>query len=68
MTESGPVVVLATNNAKKLVELRRVMASAAPAVTVLGLADVAPYPEPAETEPSFAGNAVLKAQACTEAT
>lgn len=65
---AGPVVVLATNNAKKLVELRRVMAEAAPTVTVWGLGDVDPYPEPAETETSFAGNAILKARACTEAT
>lgn len=65
---AGPVVVLATNNAKKLVELRRVMAEAAPTVTVWGLSDVDPYPEPAETETTFAGNAILKARACTEAT
>jgi len=65
---TGPVVVLATNNARKLAELRRVMATAAPGVTVLGLAEVEPYPEPAETELTFAGNAVLKAQACTAAT
>ena len=68
MTPVGPTVVLATNNAKKLTELRRVMASVAPLVTVLGLADVTPYPEPAETELTFAGNAILKARACTEAT
>lgn len=61
-------VVLATNNSRKLAELRRVMAVAAPDVTVLGLADLEPYPEPAETESTFAGNAVLKARACTEAT
>lgn len=65
---TGPVVVLATNNAKKLVELRRVMAQAAPEVQVLGLADVPAYPEPAETESSFAGNAVIKATACAAAT
>jgi len=64
----GPAVVLATNNAKKLVELRRVMAEAAPDVRVLGLADVPSYPEPPETESTFAGNAVLKAAVCAEIT
>ncbi len=61
-------VVLATNNAKKLAELRRIVALAAREVEVLGLADVVPYPEPAETERTFAGNALLKARACVAAT
>jgi XTP/dITP diphosphohydrolase len=61
-------VVLATNNAKKLAELRRVLAEAAPAVQVLGLADLPRYPEPAETESTFEGNALLKARACVAAT
>lgn len=67
-------VVLATGNAKKLVELRRIVAEH-PVVTsgrldleVLGLADVADYPEPAETERTFEGNALLKARACVAAT
>lgn len=66
--DDARVVVLATNNAKKLVELRRVMAEAAPEVEVLGLADVPSYPEPEETESTFAGNAVLKAAVCAEIT
>ncbi len=61
-------VVLATNNAKKLVELRRIVAESAPEIEVLGLADVPGYPEPAETERTFAGNALLKARACVRAT
>lgn len=60
-----PQLVLATNNAKKLTELRRVVGDA---VEVLALADVEPYPEPAETEDSFEGNALLKARACRAAT
>jgi XTP/dITP diphosphohydrolase len=64
----APRVVLATGNAKKLVELRRVLATFDPAVEVLGLADLPPYPEPAETETSFEGNALLKARACVAAT
>jgi XTP/dITP diphosphohydrolase len=61
-------VVLATNNAKKLAELRRLVAAEAPHIEVLGLADVATYPEPAETERTFEGNALLKARACVAAT
>ena len=59
-------VVLATRNAKKLEELRRGLA--AEGSEVLGLADVTPHPEPEETEHTFAGNALLKARACVEAT
>jgi XTP/dITP diphosphohydrolase len=61
-------VVLATHNAKKLTELRRIVQGAAADVEVLALGDVAPYPEPAETETTFAGNALLKARACVTAT
>jgi XTP/dITP diphosphohydrolase len=60
--------VLATRNAKKLAELRRLVATESPDVQVLGLADVATYPEPAETERTFEGNALLKARACVTAT
>lgn len=62
------VVVLASNNAKKLAELRRIVEPLVPGLDVLGLADVAPYPEPAETEATFEGNALLKARACAAAT
>jgi XTP/dITP diphosphohydrolase len=61
-------VVLATNNAKKLAELRRLVAGEAPEIQVLGLGDVAAYSEPAETERTFEGNALLKARACVAAT
>lgn len=61
-------VVLATNNAKKLAELRRLLAAEAPDIGILGLGDVAGYPEPAETERTFEGNALLKARACVSAT
>ncbi len=60
-------VVLATRNAQKLAELQRVVAAEAPEVEVLGVADVADYPEPAETERTFEGNALLKARACVAA-
>ena len=61
-------VVLATNNAKKLVELRRLVAEAGADLEVLGLGDLPPYPEPTETERTFVGNALLKARACVEQT
>jgi len=64
---AAPHVVLATNNGKKLSELRRIVLEEAPHITVLGLVDVPAYPEPAETERTFEGNALLKARACVAA-
>jgi XTP/dITP diphosphohydrolase len=61
-------IVLASNNAKKLAELRRILEPLVPGVEVLGLADFPPYDEPAETEPTFEGNALIKARACLEVT
>ena len=59
----GCQVVLATNNAKKLEELRRVLAEEGLGIEVLGLGDFPAYPEPNETERTFEGNAFLKAEA-----
>jgi XTP/dITP diphosphohydrolase len=61
-------VFLASRNAKKLVEMRRILVEHAADIVVLGLDDVTAYDEPAETEPTFAGNALLKARAAVEAT
>ena len=61
-------LLLATHNAHKLVELRRMLAAAGLDIEVLSLDEVEPYPEPAETEPTFEGNAVLKARACVQRT
>ncbi len=61
-------IVLASNNAKKLAELRRILEPLVPGVEVLGLADFPPYDEPAETEPTFEGNALIKARACLAVT
>jgi XTP/dITP diphosphohydrolase len=61
-------VVLASRNAKKLAELRRILEPLVPGIEVLGLDDVDPYDEPAETEPTFEGNALIKARACLSAT
>lgn len=60
-------LLLATHNAGKLTELRRILAPEAPGVDVAGLDDVDSYPEPRETEPTFAGNALLKARAGVQA-
>ncbi len=61
-------VFLASRNAKKLLEMRRILAELVADVQVLGLDDVTPYDEPAETEATFAGNALLKARAGVAAT
>jgi XTP/dITP diphosphohydrolase len=61
-------VVLASRNAKKLAELRRILEPLVPGIEVLGLDDVEPFDEPAETEPTFEGNALIKARACLAAT
>jgi XTP/dITP diphosphohydrolase len=56
-------LLLASGNAKKLGEMQRILAERAPGVRVLGLGDVAPYDEPVEDQPTFEGNALLKARA-----
>ncbi len=62
-------LLLATRNAKKLDELRRILAaSGADGLQVLGLADVPEFPETPETEPTFEGNALAKARAAATAT
>jgi XTP/dITP diphosphohydrolase len=53
-------VVLATRNAGKLAELRRLLAPRG--VELVGLADVTPYEPAPETAPDFAGNALAKAR------
>lgn len=54
-------LLLATRNTKKLDELRRILA-VAPGVELVGLDDVAEYPEAPETGLTFAENALLKAR------
>lgn len=61
-------VVVATHNAKKAAELRRVLAAEGVPAQVLGLDELPAYPEPAETETSFEGNALIKAHAAAVAT
>jgi XTP/dITP diphosphohydrolase len=59
-------VLLATRNAGKLAELRRMLADGP--VEVLGLADVPEFPEAPETAATFAENALAKARDAAAAT
>ncbi len=61
-------VFLASRNPKKLVEMQRIVDEFVPGVRVLGLDDVPAYDEPPETEPTFEGNALIKARAAVLAT
>jgi XTP/dITP diphosphohydrolase len=61
-------VFLASRNPKKLEEMRRILAEHLADVEVLGLAEVAAYDEPVEDQPTFTGNALLKARAGLAAT
>lgn len=61
-------VFLASRNAKKIGEMERILREHLAEVEVVGLDDVAPYDEPVEDEPTFAGNALLKARAGVAAT
>jgi XTP/dITP diphosphohydrolase len=61
-------VFLASRNAKKLEEMQRILGAHLPGIEVLGLDDVPAYDEPAETEPTFHGNARIKALAAVAAT
>ncbi|SHL50983.1 XTP/dITP diphosphohydrolase [Pseudonocardia thermophila] len=59
-------ILLATRNAAKLVELRRLLEGQG--IEVLGLADVAEFPEAPETGATFAENALAKARDAAAAT
>jgi XTP/dITP diphosphohydrolase len=56
-------VFLASRNAMKIEEMRRILDQHLPGIRVLGLDDVAAYDEPVEDEATFEGNALLKARA-----
>ena len=62
MTEPVKILV-ASRNAKKLEEMQRILREHLTEVEVIGLDDVAPYDEPVEDQPTFEGNALLKARA-----
>ncbi len=56
-------IFLASRNTKKIGEMERILGEHLPGVRVLGLDDVAAYDEPVEDQPTFEGNALLKARA-----
>lgn len=60
---SAPRVFLASRNARKIEEMRRILDHHLPGIEVLGLDDVTHYEEPVEDQPTFAGNALVKARA-----
>jgi XTP/dITP diphosphohydrolase len=55
-------VFLASRNRKKIEEMERILRDHAPGVEVIGIDDVAAYDEPVEDQPTFVGNALLKAR------
>ncbi|WP_037080186.1 RdgB/HAM1 family non-canonical purine NTP pyrophosphatase [Pseudonocardia spinosispora] len=61
-------LLLATRNPGKLAELRRIVSELDAGIEVLGLADVAEYPEAPETGATFAENALAKARDAVAAT
>ena len=62
-------ILLASNNAKKLAELRRVVEAAGiTGLEVLGLDDVQAYDEPVEDGATFEENALIKARAAAAVT
>jgi XTP/dITP diphosphohydrolase len=61
-------VFLASRNAGKIEEMRRILREHLPGLEVLGLDDVEPYDEPVEDQPTFEGNALVKARAGVVAT
>jgi XTP/dITP diphosphohydrolase len=68
VTAGAPRVFVASRNRKKLAEMARLLAEHVPGVEVLGIDDVAAYDEPVEDQPTFEGNALLKARAGLAAT
>lgn len=68
MSPSARRVFLASRNRKKLAEMQRILRQHAPGIEVLGIDDVDGYVEPVEDEPTFEGNALLKARAGLAAT
>jgi XTP/dITP diphosphohydrolase len=62
-------LLLATRNTNKLTELRRILAASDLCdLRVIGLDDVAPFPQAPETAASFEGNALAKARDAASAT
>lgn len=65
---AAPRVFVASRNRKKIEEMQRILREHLDAVEVLGIDEVDGYEEPVEDQPTFAGNALLKARAGYAAT
>ena len=61
-------VFLASGNAKKIGEMQRILGEHVAGIEVLGIGDIDGYVEPVEDQPTFEGNALLKARAGVAAT
>jgi XTP/dITP diphosphohydrolase len=61
-------VFLASRNRKKIEEMQRILRLHVPHVEVIGIDDVTGYDEPVEDQPTFEGNALIKARAGMRAT
>ncbi|MCW2798460.1 RdgB/HAM1 family non-canonical purine NTP pyrophosphatase [Nocardioides sp.] len=59
---SATRIFLASRNRKKVAEMERILGELAPGIEVIGIDDVAAYDEPVEDQPTFEGNALLKAR------
>lgn len=59
---NAPRIFLASRNRKKIEEMERILREHAPGVEVIGIDDVGSYDEPVEDQPTFEGNALLKAR------
>ena len=68
VTGAANRVFLASRNRKKIAEMERILREHAPGIEVLGIDDVDGYVEPVEDQPTFEGNALLKARAGVAAT
>lgn len=71
MTAGAPRVFLASRNRKKIQEMERILREHVPGIVVVGIDDLSAserYDEPAEDQPTFEGNALLKARAGRAAT
>ena len=68
---AGPRVFLASRNRKKIQEMERILREHVPGLVVVGIDDLSEsdhYDEPVEDQPTFEGNALLKARAGRAAT
>jgi XTP/dITP diphosphohydrolase len=61
-------IFLASRNRKKIEEMERILRDHLPEIEVAGIDDVDGYDEPVEDQPTFEGNALLKARAGVAAT